>query len=210
MLGFGSFGGLVLLQGGGGFGVLLPILFIALVAGAIALAVRRARGKPQFSEAFSSIRTVGHEQRKQPMNNRITKGIIVLVFGVALIIISPSLTFTETVGRDTIFGFPVTRTTDLRNVSMFFGVALLIVGGIISAVGISQFMSTQPPAPTTQPVVTQSVSPKSVELGDTADEVQSVMGQPDKIINLGERVIHVYQDMKIIYVDGKVSDVELS
>ena len=38
----------------------------------------------------------------------------------------------------------------------------------------------------------------------------SVMGQPDKIINLGARVIHVYKDMNITYVDGKVSDVQLS
>jgi hypothetical protein len=94
---------------------------------------------------------------------------------------------------------------------MFFGVALLIVGGIISAVGFSRFITTQPatpPAPTTQPVVTQSASPKSVELGNTSDEVQSVMGQPDKILNLGVRIIHVYKDMKIIYVDGKVADVQ--
>lgn len=33
--------------------------------------------------------------------------------------------------------------------------------------------------------------------------------RPDKIINLGARVIHVYMDMKIIYVDGRVSDVQL-
>jgi hypothetical protein len=101
--------------------------------------------------------------------------------------------------------------TDLRDAAKFCGVALLIVGGIISAIGFSQFKSTQPtmpPAPATQPVVTQSISPKSIELGNTPDEVQSVMGQPDKIINLGARVIHVYEDMKIIYVEGKVSDVQ--
>jgi hypothetical protein len=125
-----------------------------------------------------------------------------------MIIISPNLFWQEFEFRTGML-----RTTDLRTVTLFFGLALLIVGGIISAVGFSQFTSTQPttpPAPTTQPVVTQSVSPKSVALGNTLDEVQSVMGQPDKIIDLGARVIHVYQDMKIIYVDGKVSDVELS
>ena len=35
------------------------------------------------------------------------------------------------------------------------------------------------------------------------------MGNPDKIIDLRTQVIHIYKDMKIIYVDGKVSDVQL-
>jgi hypothetical protein len=155
--------------------------------------------------------------RGNPMNRRtvISIGIVIAVIGVALIIISPSLLFVEPgpPSRFDPWGLGNQKITDLRNVAMFFGVALLIVGGIISAVGFNQFTSIQPttpPAPTAQPVVTQSVSPKSVELGNTPDEVQSVMGQPDKIINLGARVIHVYKDMKIIYVDGKVSDVQLS
>jgi hypothetical protein len=81
------------------------------------------------------------------------------------------------------------------------------------SVGFSQFNSTRmtvSPGLITQPVVPRSASPKSIELGNTPDEVQLVMGQADKIINLGARVIHVYKDMKIIYVDGKVSDVQLS
>ncbi len=149
--------------------------------------------------------------RKSPT----TIGIIIAIIGVALIIISPSLLFTKTVGtyHPGIVYDPTIRTTDLRDAAMFCGVALLVVGGIISALGFSKSTSTQPtmpPAATTQPVVTQSVSPKSIELGNTPDEVQSIMGQPDKIINLDARVIHVYKDMKIIYVDGKVSDVQLS
>jgi hypothetical protein len=71
------------------------------------------------------------------MDSKITRGIIILIIGVALIIISPNLLFTETVGRDRVFGFPVTQTTDLRNMAMFFGVVLLIVGGITSALGFS-------------------------------------------------------------------------
>lgn len=162
---------------------------------------------------------LANQLRISGLNNRtaIAVGIVVAIIGVALIIISPKLLFVEHIGGggDIMSGNvgSTERFTDLRNVALFFGVALLIVGGIASAVGFSQFKSTQPttpPAPTTQPAVIQSVLPKSVELGNTPDEVQSVMGQPDKIINLGPRVIHVYSDMKIIYVDGKVSDVQLS
>lgn len=136
-------------------------------------------------------------------------GIIIAIIGVALMIISPSLLFTETVpdfipGR----GQTTQHTNDLRNIALLSGIALLIVGGIISAIGYSLFTSTQP----TQlaPTVTYTDSPKRVELGNTPDEVQSSLGQPDKIINLGARVTHVYKDMKVIYVDGKVSDVQLS
>lgn len=168
---------------------------------------QQSQTTPEGSSALPNVSSL--------MNNRITIGIIILIIGVALIIISPSLRFEETVGHygEGFMRFPIKRITDLRDAAQFCGVALLIVGGIISAVGFSQFVRTQPatpPAPTTQRVATQSVSPKSVELGNTPDEVQSVMGQPDKIINLGARVIHVYKDMKIIYVDRKVSDVQLS
>jgi hypothetical protein len=177
--------------------------------------IRAELQRRRMPEPEPTVRTFGVEQSEQPTNSKITIGIIILIIGIALIIISPSLLFVEA-GRPSQFdpwGWGNQRITDLRNVARFFGAALLIVGGIISAVGFSQFMSTQPtppPAPTTQPVVTQSASPKSVEIGNTTDEIQSVMGQPDKIINLGARVIHVYKDMKIIYVDGKVSDVQLS
>jgi hypothetical protein len=146
-----------------------------------------------------------------------TIGPIILIIGVALIILSPNLLFHEfSGGGGGIMSenfLPTVRITDLRNVASFFGVALLMVGGIVSAVGFSQFNSTRmtvSPGLITQPVVPRSASPKSIELGNTPDEVQLVMGQADKIINLGARVIHVYKDMKIIYVDGKVSDVQLS
>jgi predicted RNA-binding Zn-ribbon protein involved in translation (DUF1610 family) len=174
-----------------------------------------ADGAEDENTRSGNLVTVEDEQSKQPPPSKITKGIIILIVGVALIIISPSLTFTETTHFNAGFGdmLDFRTNTQLKDLAFFGGIAFLVVGGIISALGFSKFRSTQPttpPAPTTQPVVTQSVSPKSVELGNTPDEVQSVMGQPDKIINLGARVIHVYEDMKIIYVDGKVSDVQLS
>ena len=176
--------------------------------------IRAELRKRLISEPEPTVRIVSEEQSKQPINLA-ARGIIILVIGVALIIISPNLTFTETIHFNAGFGdmLDFRKNTKFENLAFFGGIALLIVGGIISAVGFSQFMSTQPtmpPAPATQPVVTQSVSPKSVELGNTPDEVQSVMGEPNKIINLGARVIHIYEDMKIIYDEGKVSDVQLT
>jgi hypothetical protein len=54
----------------------------------------------------------------------------------------------------------------------------------------------------------QAANTKTVELGQTADQVKSALGAPDKIIKLGPKEIYVYKDMKVVFMDGKVSDVQ--
>ena len=54
----------------------------------------------------------------------------------------------------------------------------------------------------------KAASTKSVDLGQTPAQVEDALGRPDKIVNLGSKTIYVYKDMKIIFVDGKVSDVQ--
>lgn len=54
----------------------------------------------------------------------------------------------------------------------------------------------------------KAASTKSVDLGQTPAEVEAALGAPGKIINLGSKMIYVYKDMKIVFVDGKVSDVQ--
>ena len=63
-----------------------------------------------------------------------------------------------------------------------------------------------PPPPIAPPPPPPS-DPKEIKLGQTPDQVTAA-GQPDKIINLGAKKIYVYKDMKIIFVGGKVSDVQ--
>jgi hypothetical protein len=53
-----------------------------------------------------------------------------------------------------------------------------------------------------------AASTKSVELGQSPAQVETILGRPDKIVNLGTKKIYVYKDMKIIFVDEKVSDVQ--
>ena len=55
---------------------------------------------------------------------------------------------------------------------------------------------------------TPAAAPKTVSIGQTTDEVVSAFGQPQKIVNLGKKVMYFYPDMKVIFVDGKVSDVQ--
>jgi hypothetical protein len=54
----------------------------------------------------------------------------------------------------------------------------------------------------------QAAGTKTVELGQTTDQVRSVLGAPDKIAKLGPKEIYIYKDMKVVFTDGKVSDVQ--
>jgi hypothetical protein len=64
----------------------------------------------------------------------------------------------------------------------------------------------QQPAAQEQPAA--PAEPASIDKGMTTDQVQSAMGKPDKIVNLGTKTIYYYKDMKVIFLSGKVSDVQ--
>ena len=79
----------------------------------------------------------------------------------------------------------------------------------------------QAPAPPAQPKATMApiappppppdeppAQPKTISKGQTRDVVVAIMGQPQKIVNLGTKEIDYYPDMKVIFVNGKVSDVQ--
>lgn len=51
-------------------------------------------------------------------------------------------------------------------------------------------------------------APKSISLGQTAAEVEQALGKPEKIVNLGPKSIYSYKDLKVVFLDGKVSDVQ--
>jgi hypothetical protein len=50
--------------------------------------------------------------------------------------------------------------------------------------------------------------PVQIEKGQTIDQVKAAIGTPDKIINLGSKQIYVYKDIKVTFINGKVSDVQ--
>jgi len=63
-----------------------------------------------------------------------------------------------------------------------------------------------PPAQATNQVATQTVT---VSLGQSPDQVKPLLGQPEKIMDLGpQKQIYVYKDLKITFIDGKVADVQ--
>jgi hypothetical protein len=52
-----------------------------------------------------------------------------------------------------------------------------------------------------------SVTP-TVALGQTIGQVTATMGAPKQIVDLGSKKIYTYPYMKIIFIDGKVNDVQ--
>lgn len=67
-----------------------------------------------------------------------------------------------------------------------------------------QQQAAQQPAAAAPP----PAEPASIEKGQTPDQVQAALGKPDKIVNLGTKQIYVYKDLKVTFINGKVSDVQ--
>ena len=63
------------------------------------------------------------------------------------------------------------------------------------------------PAPAPAPAA-PAAPPATVEIGQTTDQVTAILGQPEKIINLGTKQIYVYKDLKVTFVKGKVTDAQ--
>src|SRR6266852_4903924 len=63
-----------------------------------------------------------------------------------------------------------------------------------------QQQAQQPEAPA-QP-------PPTIQLGQTIDEVKGLLGEPTKVGNLGIKQIYIYKDMKVVFLRGKVADVQ--
>src|SRR5664279_3421759 len=64
------------------------------------------------------------------------------------------------------------------------------------------------PARGSSPAAAPSSAPVTVSQGQTVDEVTAALGPPKRVIDLGTKKIYVYQDMKITFKAGKVSDVQ--
>lgn len=50
--------------------------------------------------------------------------------------------------------------------------------------------------------------PKTIELGQTMEQVEAVMGRPESILKVGTKTIYVYKAIKVTFVDGKVTDIQ--
>lgn len=53
-----------------------------------------------------------------------------------------------------------------------------------------------------------AVESKTIKLGMSPDEVKTSLGNPEKIVDLGAKQVYIYKDMKVIFQDSKVADVQ--
>jgi hypothetical protein len=70
-----------------------------------------------------------------------------------------------------------------------------------------------PPAAPAQPAAAPPPSepaapPATISLGQTIDQVVATLGQPLQIIDLGSKKTYKYKDLKVIFTNGKVTDVQ--
>ena len=61
-----------------------------------------------------------------------------------------------------------------------------------------------PPPPPPDPVV----ETKSIEVGQTKDQVTAILGKPDKTFKAGTKEIYQYKDIKVTFVNGKMTDAQ--
>jgi hypothetical protein len=90
----------------------------------------------------------------------------------------------------------------------FFGAILLPFGEkAMPTVTPEQVAAALKPVLGTEDEVAASQT-KTVSLDQTPEQVKEILGAPDKVIDLKTKVTWVYKDMKVVFVNGKVSDVQ--
>jgi hypothetical protein len=68
--------------------------------------------------------------------------------------------------------------------------------------------AASPIAPPPPPQDAPQQATQTVAIGQTPDQVTAALGAPKQIIDLGAKKIYRYADMKVIFMNGKVSDVQ--
>ena len=68
--------------------------------------------------------------------------------------------------------------------------------------------AAQPEQPAAAQPAPAQAPPVSIQLGQTIEQVVAALGQPEKIVDLGAKKIYVYKDLKVTFLNGKVTDVQ--
>ncbi|HZD75896.1 MAG TPA: hypothetical protein VE218_02755 [Acidobacteriaceae bacterium] len=68
--------------------------------------------------------------------------------------------------------------------------------------------ATAPAAAAPAAAPARPAGPVTIALGQTTDQVVAMKGQPLNKVNFPNKMVYIYSDMKIIFVRGKVSDVQ--
>ena len=83
----------------------------------------------------------------------------------------------------------------MNRVSKILSAASLALG--LAIAGVPAIAQQAPPP-----------EPQQIEKGQTPEQVKAALGPPEKIVNLGAKQLYVYHDIKVTFLNGKVSDVQ--
>jgi hypothetical protein len=61
-----------------------------------------------------------------------------------------------------------------------------------------------PPPPAPEPVV----ETKAIDVGQTKEQVEAILGKPEKAFKVGSKEIYQYKDVKVTFVNGKMTDAQ--
>jgi hypothetical protein len=65
-----------------------------------------------------------------------------------------------------------------------------------------------PPGPPPRPSAPPTAPTRSLTLGMGVDEVHSILGAPRQSASMGAKLIEVYPNFKVTYVNGQVTDIQ--
>ncbi|MBS1855004.1 MAG: hypothetical protein JST11_06545 [Acidobacteria bacterium] len=68
------------------------------------------------------------------------------------------------------------------------------------------YQQADPPQP--QAASVYQPGPPTLTLGLTIEEVRAIQGEPDKIVDLGDKKMYLYKDLKITFTGGRVTDIQ--
>ena len=74
--------------------------------------------------------------------------------------------------------------------------------GDVPAVAAAPMPEIAPPPPPAD------VAPPTIAVGQTRDQVKAAFGQPLRVAKIGTKEIYYYKDMKVTFLNGKVSNVQ--
>ena len=98
------------------------------------------------------------------------------------------------------------QSPDLNQVDQLIGQVFSIVGAAPPAAIPAS--GPPAPAPVPPPLSAAQQQPVRIALGQSLEQVRSLLGEPAKVVDLGSKKIFVYKDLKITFIDAKVTGVE--
>jgi hypothetical protein len=104
----------------------------------------------------------------------------------------------------------VTKTAQAMAAPVLTAVAARMVpfGGAIAQLASASHSKTSSTGAPAAAAPSAQAPTQNIALGQTIEQVVASMGQPKQIVDLGTKKIYTYPNLKIVFVNGKVNDVQ--